>query len=87
MRKTLLVFICLNLYLVYSIPGTCHSKPADPVTNTWPIWKEEPVFIREVENGKLYSIGNNSTNSTMSLIHLWGSMYGIRNIKGNQFLK
>ncbi len=29
-----------------------------------------------MENGKLFSIGNNSTNSSMHLLHLWGSMYG-----------
>jgi isopenicillin-N N-acyltransferase-like protein len=38
-----------------------------------PIIDEEPVFVKEIKNAKLYTLG--SGDDQINIVHLWGTPY------------
>lgn len=58
-----------------ALAAYCHSKPRVNKPNTLPFQDGEPRLIKTVKNGKLFQIGNNQTNTTTHIVHVWGSFY------------
>jgi len=69
--KTILVLLGIvsTAYGAY-----CNGKP-DPVwsPNTNPLCTEDPVFVKSVQNGKLYTAG--CGNATFTIAHVYGTPY------------
>jgi hypothetical protein len=64
----------LLLLLQPSNAAYCHGKPQpDAKPNLNPIFTSDPVFVREVKNAKLYTVGDG--DDKISVVHLWGSPY------------
>ncbi|XP_066302975.1 protein dcd1A-like [Branchiostoma lanceolatum] len=63
----------LLLFLVgVTSAAYCHGKPEPrTVGNNNPIQAEPPKFVRSVENGKLYTVGEG--DETIQVVHLWGT--------------
>ncbi|KAL5471501.1 hypothetical protein EMCRGX_G029624 [Ephydatia muelleri] len=52
----------------------CHGAPSpDAKPNTNPIQTAPPVFVRSVENGKLYTVGD--ADDKVPVVHVWGTPY------------
>lgn len=74
-----LVFASLSvvfvlLFLHPSNAAFCNGKPKpDAKPNLNPIFTSDPVFVREVKNAKLYTVGDG--DDKISVVHLWGSPY------------
>ena len=64
----------LVLLLHTSDAAFCNGKPhPDAKPNLNPIFTSDPVFVREVKNAKLYTVGDG--DDKISVVHLWGSPY------------
>ena len=71
----ILLGLCLLTLATVSLAAYCKSKPKNGHENTLPFINDAPVLVRTIKNGKLFQIGNNATNTTTNLIHVWGSFY------------
>ena len=66
--------LLLLLLLHPSGAAFCNGKPKpDAKPNLNPIFTSSPVFVREVKNAKLYTVGDG--DDKISVVHLWGSPY------------
>ena len=65
-------YICLCLFFSLTEAAYCHGKP-DPLAqpNLHPIDTKAPVFVREVENASLYTVGTGE--DSFSVVHLWSN--------------
>lgn len=74
-----LAFLSLSvavLLLLFNPASTafCNGKPKpDAKPNLNPIFTSDPIFVREVKNAKLYTVGDG--DDKISVVHLWGSPY------------
>jgi len=74
-----LAFLSLSAVITLLLLNTsdaafCNGKPhpdAKPNLNT--IFTADPVFVREVKNAKLYTVGDG--DDKISVVHLWGTPY------------
>jgi hypothetical protein len=74
-----LTFLSLSAVITLLLLNTsdaafCNGKPhpdAKPNLNT--IFTADPVFVREVKNAKLYTVGDG--DDKISVVHLWGTPY------------
>ncbi len=79
MSRHPLYFLSLSAAVVVLLLHTCdaafcNGKPhPDAKPNLNPIFKSDPVFVREVKNAKLYTVGDG--DDKISVVHLWGSPY------------
>ena len=66
----------LALALLAAAPASgagCNGEATPGPRNNHSIDTAAPVFVRSVENGKLYSVGTG--DDARDLVHLWGSPY------------
>lgn len=78
--KTLLVVIIIVVVVVVSIMTTtvfgayCHGEPKNKERNLNIILSQEPVFVRNVANGKLFVV-NQGTEHEIPIVHVYGTPY------------
>eukprot|EP01116_Phalansterium_solitarium_P017499 TRINITY_DN4323_c0_g1_i1.p1 TRINITY_DN4323_c0_g1~~TRINITY_DN4323_c0_g1_i1.p1 ORF type:complete len:435 (-),score=118.03 TRINITY_DN4323_c0_g1_i1:71-1375(-) len=72
--RTIIGFAILAASACWANAAYCNGKP-DPSysPNINPIYQGDPVFVRNVTNGKLYMGGVNDT--MFRIVHVWGSPY------------
>lgn len=58
------------IHFVYSIKNGCSGTE-----NNVPYYTEAPMLTKSVKNGKLYEVGDDKWNSTVKMIHVYGSDY------------
>eukprot|EP00010_Vexillifera_abyssalis_P002857 CAMPEP_0201552088 /NCGR_PEP_ID=MMETSP0173_2-20130828/13637_1 /ASSEMBLY_ACC=CAM_ASM_000268 /TAXON_ID=218659 /ORGANISM="Vexillifera sp., Strain DIVA3 564/2" /LENGTH=441 /DNA_ID=CAMNT_0047962507 /DNA_START=21 /DNA_END=1346 /DNA_ORIENTATION=+ len=78
---SLLVFTFASVTIAQSSFKNCKGH-----VNNYPIATDEPVFVKAVENGKLYLAGGEHVSPKINVVHLWGSPYEMGYAQG-QLLK
>jgi len=68
MKAAFCLIICIILFIACEAQDGCSGTP-----NLNPIWTEDPVFVSQVQNGKLYKVGNVSPQ--ISVVHVYGTPY------------
>lgn len=71
-QRALLVFSALWL-TAPSDAADCNGQAVPGPRNTLPIDTAPPVFVKQVKNGKLYTVGQGDDKK--QLIHVWGTPY------------
>jgi len=76
-RSSVITLLCVAALLILVDPSNaafCNGKPKpDAKPNLNPIFTSSPIFVREVKNAKLYTVGDG--DDKISVVHLWGSPY------------
>mmetsp|Transcript_13527 Transcript_13527/g.31136 ORF Transcript_13527/g.31136 Transcript_13527/m.31136 type:complete len:438 (+) Transcript_13527:18-1331(+) len=75
--KLLAVVSALSVLLAVqhgALAAYCHGKP-DPKAqpNLNPIFTDAPVFVKSVEHGKLFTVGDGEDR--INVVHVWGTPY------------
>jgi hypothetical protein len=67
----LCVSMCVPLFFCFLLSFFQPNPDAQPNMN--PIYEGEPVFVKSIENGALYTIGQGE--DIIPIVHMWGSAY------------
>lgn len=71
-----LSLLALGLTTVSSMTLSKNTSSCSGTPNTQPIITDEPTFIREVTNGKLFSVdGGGILSPPLLVAHMWGTAY------------
>ena len=74
LMRVLVLFILLATLVVVAKSAYCSGSPdAGERTNNFDIYDEDLVFVKEIQNGKLYEAG--PKGARFPVVHLWGSPY------------
>ncbi len=79
MSSVWVLTLLLSIVGFYTVPlvkaAYCYGKPHDGTPNTTPLWNQPHTLLKTVKNGKLYQAGNVTTNSTLYVVHVYGTDY------------
>lgn len=78
---TCYMLISFLAFISVSLAAECHGKPnpnAKPNTN--PIQDSPPKYIKQVRNGKLYTVGDK--DDEFPVVHVWGTPYDMGYAQG-----
>lgn len=64
--SVIFVFLCFGF-------ANCANCPGKP--NTFEVWTEPPTLIKSVNNGKLFMVGNASSQTSTYVVHVFGTPY------------
>eukprot|EP00824_Muranothrix_gubernata_P024911 TRINITY_DN761_c0_g1_i1.p1 TRINITY_DN761_c0_g1~~TRINITY_DN761_c0_g1_i1.p1 ORF type:complete len:444 (+),score=95.47 TRINITY_DN761_c0_g1_i1:37-1332(+) len=73
MARGLFLLVVLGGIFSLAHAAYCNGKPGPGDPNVNPVDTRDPVFVRSVANGKLYTVGEG--DDRVWLVHVWGSPY------------